>query len=108
MKLLQIKSVEGWTAEIIIADQSEDDFVYLEICSDGASKERALAGVQAVTDLLAKGRTCLFRVYPEADSDTDLATQITTHRGYARFAFRNGPDSWSDSRFKLVRREAAE
>jgi hypothetical protein len=85
---------DGWRAEILINEKIQADWIHLEARVDGDSEARALAGANWVMDSFGKGRTCMVRVTPEANTDRDFATQKNLYRGYVRFSFENVPYHW--------------
>ncbi len=82
----------GWTAEIMVSDAGAG-FKHLYATTEGDSKADALEGAQAIFDAFAAGKEAFIRTMPEAFSDTDFDTKITSHKGFVRFSF--GPHAGS-------------
>ena len=85
---------DGWRAEVFISPRPRDDWICLESKIDGDSEAQALAGAQWIMDSFGKGRTCMVRVPPEADTFRDFDMQKNLYRGYVRFSFENVPHHW--------------
>lgn len=85
----------SWQAVVICSEQTPGgDHFHFEIKVDASSKEEALSGVTKLTEIIAKGKTTIFRFMPEADSQVDFNSKETLHRGYSRFTLVDRPGDW--------------
>ncbi len=88
-------SGNGWTAEVLISDQpNEDGFWHVEGRILGDTNGAALAGAMQIIHSYAGGKTTYVRANPESLSETDFDTEKVIHRGYVRFSFKDEPGEW--------------
>lgn len=102
-------SFEGrdWFAKAMMSDSpTPDGWTHVEVIGGGPNLESALNGATAVMNLLARNRTAMVRVAPEADTSYDFEKKINIFKGYARFSFKTEGGEWLsapvDSRLSFI------
>lgn len=84
----------GWKASVNITPDLSNEWIHLEASVLGDSLEFALAGADWIMDHFGKGRTCMIRVPPEADTYRDFDSKKNIYKGYVRFSWENAPYHW--------------
>lgn len=92
-KFVKIRDPEsGWEASVRLLDHNS--IVHLEARIEAPSKVIAFEGAKWVMDMFGKGRECLIRCAPEADTFHNFDSKEDHHRGYVRFSFMTPDSNW--------------
>lgn len=81
----------AYSSTITVSKPFPDALANVEVKVLADTREEALNAVTFLTECLMGDRAVFVRCWPEADSYTDLATKVTTHAGYSRFALSEDP-----------------
>ena len=96
IKLLdsRAKIAKPCSAEIAVSYEPTNGLYHVTIRTDGATTEDCRILASRIIRFMAGGRTAFVRRQPEASEYVSFETQKTSHRGFARFSFRDESGNW--------------